>query len=191
MATAADGRYPVTYDVQYPEDGLSRLTTVLRPLMWIPCWILDAILGGPGWLALILVILFRRKYPQWLFDYNVERARYSARVAAYSLLLTDRYPSVDDAQSVTLDIEPPDMSRLSRWMPLIKWLLALPHYVVTALLGILAVLATVVAWFSILLTGNYPRGLFGFVVGYERWSMRVNAYAWLLTTDRYPPFRLS
>ncbi len=185
----ANGDYPLTYDVDYPEDGLSRLTTLLRPLMLIPCMILNILMVGPVSIPLILIILFRRKYPRWLFDFNVERTRYAARVSAYASLLTDEYPSTEDAQAVTLECEYPD--HLTRWMPLVKWLLAIPHWVIVIALSFLSILATAAAWFSILLTGRYPRGLFGFVVGVERWSLRVSAYDALLITDRYPPFRLS
>ena len=80
---------------------------------------------------------------------------------------------------------------LNRWLPLAKWFLAIPHYIVLAFLGIAAAVCIVIAWFAILFTGRYPRGLFDFVLGVGRWSVRVSAYAFLLTTDRYPPFSLS
>jgi uncharacterized protein DUF4389 len=137
------------------------------------------------------MILFREKYPRWWFDWNLELTRFSSRVALYGALLDDRYPSTDEAQSLRLDIPYPDArSDLNRWLPLVKWLLAIPHYIVLVFLGIAAVVCIVIAWFAILFTGRYPRDLFDFVLGVGRWSVRVSAYAFLLTTDRYPPFSL-
>jgi hypothetical protein len=142
-------------------------------------------------LPVLLMLLFRRKYPGWWFDWNLEFTRFSARVYAYLALLDDRYPSTDEEQSVHLDIERPDAARLSRGLPLVKWFLAIPHFIVLLALGIGAFFVIVFAWFAILFTGRYPRGAFGYVVGVFRWSLRVSAYAFLLTTDRYPPFRLA
>jgi len=139
----------------------------------------------------LLMILFRRKYPRWWFDWNLALAKFSTRIAAYVLLLRDEYPSTDEEQAVHLDITYPDVeTELSRGLPLVKWLLAVPHYIVLFFLGIAAFVVVVVCWFVILFTGRYPRGLFDFVVGTMRWALRVKAYAFLLTTDRYPPFRL-
>ena len=140
--------------------------------------------------ATVLMLVFRQLYPRWWFDFGVELARFSARVGAYLFLLTDKYPSTVDAQSVHLVVDYPEAAELNRWLPLVKWLLAIPHYIVLAVLGIVAVLVTIVAWFAILITGNYPRGMFDFVVGVGRWSARVWAYAFLLVTDDYPPFSL-
>jgi hypothetical protein len=141
--------------------------------------------------ATLLMILFRMKYPRWWFDFSRELARFSARVSAYLGLLTDRYPSTTEEQAVHLDIDYPDVERdLNRWLPLVKWILAIPHYLVLVVLVVVALLAIIVAWFAILITGRYPRPLFDFVVGVGRWSLRVNAYAFLLVTDRYPPFSL-
>jgi hypothetical protein len=138
------------------------------------------------------MIIVRMRYPRWWFDFSRELTRFEARVGAYMALLTDRYPSTVEEQSVHLDIEYPDVERdLNRWMPLVKWLLAIPHYVVLAFLGIGAIFAIVAAWFAILVTGRYPQVLFDYVVGVGRWSLRVNAYAFLLVTDRYPPFSLN
>jgi len=112
-------------------------------------------------------------------------------VGAYLCLLTDQYPSTVEEQAVHLEIAYPDAAKdLNRWMPIVKWLLAIPHYVVLAFLAVGAVFAVLIAWFAILFTGQYPRGLFDFVVGVGRWGLRVNAYAFLLVTDRYPPFSL-
>jgi hypothetical protein len=141
--------------------------------------------------ATALMIIFRQRYPRWWFDFSRELTRFGARVGAYLVLLTDQYPSTVDEQSVHLEIDYPDVkSDLSRWMPLVKWLLAFPHYIVLFFLAIAAFFAVVIAWFAILVTGRYPRALFDFVVGVGRWCLRVNAYAFLLVTDRYPPFSL-
>ena len=135
------------------------------------------------------MILFRRKYPRWWFDWNLELTRFSNRVSAYFMLLRDEYPSTDEEQAVHIEIEYPDAERdLNRWLPLVKWLLAIPHYIVLAFLGVAVLVVTVIAWFAIVFTGRYPRGMFNFVVGWSRWALRVSAYAFLLVTDRYPPF---
>ena len=151
------------------------------------------IVGAGGILVAgpLLMILFRQKYPRWWFDWNLELTRFSARVSLYGALLDDRYPSTDEAQSLRLDMPYPDArTDLNRWLPLVKWLLAIPHYIVLVFLGIAAFVCIVFAWFAILFTGRYPRGLFEFVVGVGRWCTRVGAYAFLLVTDRYPPFSL-
>ncbi len=137
------------------------------------------------------MIVFREWYPRWWFDFGRELTRFRARVAAHLAALTDRYPSTDEEQSVHLEIDYPDVQRdLNRWLPLVKWLLAIPHYVALIVLWPMAIFAVVVAWFAILATGHYPGALFDFVVGVGRWSPRVDAYAFLLVTDRYPPFSL-
>jgi len=141
--------------------------------------------------ATALMIIVRQRYPRWWFDFARELTRFGYRVGAYLVLLTDRYPSTVDEQAVHLDIDYPDVPRdLNRWMPLVKWLLAIPHFIVLGLLAIAAFFAVVIAWITILATGHYPRGLFDFVVGVGRWGLRLNAYAFLLVTDRYPPFSL-
>jgi len=141
--------------------------------------------------ATALMILFTQSYPRWWFDFARELTRFGARVAAYFVLLTDQYPSVVEEQSVHLEIDYPDVKTdLNRWMPLFKWFLAIPHYIVLGFLSIGAIFAVIFAWFAILFTGNYPKGLFDYVVGVSRWALRVEAYALLLVTDEYPPFSL-
>ena len=206
------GAYPLRFDVAYPDRDLNRLTTAFRIIVAIPilavlaavsghqeayanaehAWSFGAGAGGLLFLGPLLMILFRQKYPRWWFDWNRELMRFSARVGAYLALMDDRYPSTDEQQSVALDFAYPDVERdLNRWLPLVKWLLAIPHYIVLAFLWIGAIVAVVVAWFAILFTGRYPRGLFDFVLGVFRWTNRVIAYAFVLVTDEYPPFRLS
>ena len=146
-------------------------------------------IGAGFYIAIALMILFRKKYPRWWFDWNLELSRFGARIGAYVSLLRDEYPSTDEQQAVTLEIAYPDAEQLNRVMPLIKWILAIPHYIILGLLGILVFFVTVIAWFAILIVGRYPRGLFNFTVGYARWANRVWAYSALMVTDRYPPFR--
>ena len=201
--------YPARLDIDYPEEGLSRLTTFFRAIWVIPILaVLTALTGGvPSYrdlgdtalivassgglltAPLLLTILFRRKYPRWWFDWHLELSRFSQRVYAYLLLMRDEYPSTDEEQAVRLELDYPDAERdLNRWLPLVKWLLAIPHFVILAALWVIALLLVAVAWFAILFTGRFPRGLFRFVLGVSRWTLRVTAYAFLLTTDRYPPF---
>ena len=192
--------HPVHLTVDYPDRPLNRLTTALRAVVVLPVLaVLVVVSSGPsvatvgGLLVLgpLLMIVFRRKYPRWWFEFNLQMQRFSNRVFAYVALLDDRYPSTTDEQSVHLDYDYPDVERdLNRWLPLVKWLLAIPHYVVLVPLFVAAVVGVVVAWFAILFTGRYPRAIFDFVTGVLRWSNRVTAYAFTLVTDRYPPFSL-
>jgi hypothetical protein len=203
--------YPVRFSVEYPERELNRVTTFFRLFMALPILVLAGSVGGAvlewtteqgesaaaaaGGLLFfgpLLMILFRRKYPKWWFEWNRELSRFSSRVGVYLGLMDDRYPSTDEQQSVHLDIDYPDAStELNRWLPLVKWLLAIPHYIVLFFLTIGAVFAVIAAWFAILFTRRYPRGLFDYVEGVMRWHNRVLGYAVLLVTDRYPPFRLA
>jgi hypothetical protein len=206
----AGSSYPVQFDVEYPDRELNRLTTGFRIFMAIPIAIVLATLGGEStayagdhWQAgatfgglvtfsPLLLILFRQKYPRWWFDWNLELLRFQNRVGAYLALLNDQYPSTDEHQSVRLELPYPDAKRdLNRWLPLVKWLLAIPHFIVLAFLWLAALFVIIFAWFAILFTGRYPRGLFEFVVGVGRWTNRVTAYAFVLVTDQYPPFSLS
>jgi len=205
--------YPVQFDVEYPDRELNRLSTAFRIFAAIPILILIAFLAGPasgtstwghhttnfGFAALgvvfiptLLMLVFREKYPRWWFDWNLELMRFANRVGVYLALMDDRYPSTDERQSVTLDMPYPDAKNgLSRWLPIVKWILAIPHFIVLAFLSIAAFFVVVYAWFAILFTGRYPRGAFDFVLGVSRWYNRVVGYAFVLVTDKYPPFRLS
>jgi len=205
-----NGTYPVEFSVDYPERPLDRLTSAFRLFVAIPILIVfGAVSGGGAWytsnnggggrtaaaggllfLGPLLLILFRQKYPRWWFNWNLELLRFSNRVAVYLALMDDRYPSTDEQQAVHLEIPYPDAERLNRWLPLVKWLLAIPHYIVLLFLDIGVLVSVVVAWFAILFTGRYPRGLFDYVEGVYRWHNRVIGYALILVTDRYPPFSL-
>ena len=200
--------YPVRFSVDYPDRPLNRLTTFFRLVVAVPILIVLAVVSGTTWewssgqrsfalasaggllfAAPLLLIVFRQKYPRWWFDWNLELQRFTTRVGVYLALMDDRYPSTDEEQSVHLTYTYPDARQdLNRWLPLVKWLLAIPHYVVLVIASIVVV---IVAWFAILFTGRYPRGMFDFVEGVIRWGNRVTGYAFTLVTDRYPPFSLS
>ena len=204
--------YPANLNVDYPDRNLNRLTSFFRIFTIIPIAIVYGLLGGgwvwwgnraPGWnwqfttvafvvLPLVLMILFRKKYPKWWFDWNLALSRFSYRVTSYFALLRDEYPSTDEEQAIHLDMVYPDaQTELGRGMPIIKWILAIPHWIILYFLGIAAWICIIIAWFAILFTGRYPKGLFEFVVGVLRWGFRVVAYALLMITDKYPPFSLS
>jgi Domain of unknown function (DUF4389) len=198
--------YPVTFSVDYPERQLNRLTTFFRVFTAIPILIVLTLLPGSSigsysaaasitagsivFVPVVLLLLFRKKYPRWWFDWNLELLRFSNRIGVYLFLMDDEYPSTDEMQSVHLDFPYPDVERLERALPLVKWLLAIPHYVVLFFLYIGVLFAVIAAWFAILFTGRYPRGIFSFVEGTFRWGNRVTGYAFTLVTDQYPPFRL-
>ena len=194
MSAQMTNAYPARLDVDYP-DNLDRLSTLLRLIFAIPIMLLVALMSYAQNNVIVLptlvMILVRQKYPRWWFDFNLEYTRFTGRINAYLALLTDRYPSTDEEQSVHIEVDYPNAAQLNRFLPLIKWLLALPHYIVLAVLVILSTLAEIVAWVAIVATGSYPRPLFNFVVGVQRYSLRVSAYAFLMATDRYPPFSLS
>jgi hypothetical protein len=189
VEAAVPSTYPVNVEFEYREP-LNRLTTFFRLFTIIPIAIVYGLLSQVVVISTLLMLVFREKYPGWWFDYNRAYAGFSLRVESYALLLTDRYPATDDSQGVTLELPPPPAD-LNRWLPLVKWLLLIPHYIVLAFLAIGALFAVVFAWFAILFTGRYPRALFDYVSGVLRWGLRVAAYGFLLTTDQYPPFRLS
>ena len=213
MSTPQD-QYPVQFSVDYPDRKLNRLTTFFRVFTIIPIAIVLGTVSGAVWtyqydrakdvvvatsvgaggllvFGPLLMILFRQKYPRWWFDWNLNLSRFTNRVFVYLALMEDRYPSTDEEQYVHLDIVYPDARQdLNRWLPLVKWFLAIPHYIVLGFLWIGAVVAVIISWFAVLFTGRYPRGLFDYVEGVFRWGNRVEAYAFLMATDRYPPFRL-
>lgn len=187
--------YPVRLTIDRPDRPLNRVTTAFRLVLALPILVLLYLLNwgrssGLLTLPVALMLLFRRKYPHWWFEWHLQLARFEARACAYVLLLDDRYPSTDDEQGVHLDIDEPDAATLNRWLPLAKWFLAIPHLVVLAVLFVGVIGATIAAWIAILFTGRYPHRLFGYVEGVLRWASRVQGYAFTLVTDRYPPFRL-
>jgi|WetSurMetagenome_2_1015567.scaffolds.fasta_scaffold33550_3 hypothetical protein len=198
--------FPLKFDVDYPDRKLNRVSSAFRFLWIIPIAIIVGMLswggsqhGGDNWawgttavlfFPTVLMLLFRQKYPRWWYDWNLNLTRFLARVWVYAALLRDEYPSTDEEQAVHLDFPYPDAQQLSRGLPLVKWFLAIPHWIILYFLSIAAFFCIVVAWFAILFTGRYPRALFDFVVGVGRWWLRVEAYAILLITDEYPPFSL-
>jgi hypothetical protein len=203
--------YPAKLKIDYPDRQLNRLTSFFRIFTVIPIAIVIALLSGPGlswkspssswqigaatgtilFFPTLLMIVFQKKYPKWWFDWNLSITRFGSRVLSYLSLFTDVYPSTDEEQSVHIDISYPDVKKdLISWYPLVKWFLAIPHYIVLAFLCFAAFICVIIAWFAILFTGKYPRGLFDFVVGVYRWDIRVAAYAFILVTDKYPPFSM-
>jgi hypothetical protein len=204
--------YPIRFFVDYPDRPLNRVTTGFRIVVAVPILVVLGAVDGGTWqwsqgngatavavgaggllfFGPLLMILFRQKYPRWWFDWNLELQRFSNRVAIYLALMDDRYPSTTDHQTVHLDYDYPDAaSDLNRWLPLVKWFLAIPHYIVLIFVNIGALVVVIVAWFLVLFTGRYPRGAFDFVAGVLRWDNRVLGYAFTLITDRYPPFSLA
>jgi hypothetical protein len=184
--------YPVRFSVDYPDRPLNRLTTGFRVFTAIPIAIVLGLLQRTVLVfPVILMLVFRQKYPRWWYDWNLELSRFQNRFAAYSLLMDDRYPSTDDHQAVRLEYPEVSGPELNRWLPLVKWFLAIPHYVVLLFLWLATIFVVIFVWFAILFTGRYPRGAFEFVEGVMRWSTRVGGYAFDLVTDAYPPFTLS
>lgn len=197
--------YPARFEVDYPQK-LDKLTTFFRIFTVIPILVVlgiliggstdvqyfgQVVIAGQGiiFMAPLVMILFRQKYPRWWFNWNLEYMRFNFRILSYMYLLRDEYPSTDEEQAVHVDLDYPDAKKLNRWLPLVKWFLAIPHFIILIILFFVVVLFVICAWFSILFTGKYPKVLFDFIVGYCRWSLRVSAYAFLLITDEYPPFK--
>jgi hypothetical protein len=201
--------YPVSLKIDYPARDLNRLTSVFRFLLFIPIAMILVLVSGPSgdsareasrfpfavggivFIPTVLMLLFRWKYPKWWFDWNLNLSKFSLRVVSYLWLLTDRYPSTDEEQTVHLTVKYPDVTKeLKVGLPLVKWFLAIPHYFILVFLFVGAIGAVIISWFAILFTARYPRGLFDYVVGVLRWGVRVSGYAFLLVTDVYPPFSL-
>ncbi|MCX6005140.1 MAG: DUF4389 domain-containing protein [Chloroflexi bacterium] len=201
--------YPVNLTIDYPDRKLNRLTTFFRVFVAIPIIIVFFLLMGGNYqyaakdgfgtwvsgmgfvmIPVVLMLLFRKKYPKWWYDWNLELTKFSYRVNAFLYLMTDVYPSTDEEQVVHIELPYPEAAALNRWLPLVKWFLAIPHCIVLVFLGIAELVVVIIAWFAILFTGNYPKSFFDFIIGVSRWSLRVTAYACLLVTDKYPPFRL-
>jgi hypothetical protein len=209
MSTVPDS-YPVTFSIDFPEKPLNRTTSFFRIFAIIPIaiilglligahtqwkaethWVIGAGTGSIVVFPLLLMILFRQKYPRWWFDWNLELTRFLMRVIAYLSLMRDEYPSTDEQQAVHMEMKYPEAKAdLNQLLPLVKWFLAIPHYIVLFFMDIAVVFCVIIAWFSILFTGNYPKDLFTFVEGVFRWELRVLGYAFLMVTDKYPPFGL-
>lgn len=185
--------YPISLSIDYPDKKMNRITTFFRLLIAIPILIILGFIGGGlVFIPTVLMLLFLQKYPRWWFDWNLALTKFGTRVWAYLALLRDEYPSTDDERLYHMEIPYPKAEEeLHRWLPLVKWLLGVPHYIMLALLAVAAAVAVIIAWFAILLTGRYPRALFDYVEGVFRWGLRVAAYTFVLATDRYPPFKLS
>ena len=210
--------YPAQLQID-AQERLGRASTIFRIILIIPIALLlnflvsggesttvvvnrsgDVVSQATSWgtgivgtlfFVTLLMILFRKRYPRWWFDFNLALHRFIARVLAYLFLLTDKYPSTEDEQNVHLDLKYPDaQTELMRDMSLVKWLLSIPHYIVLFFLWIAAYVVIVLSWFAIIFTGRYPKAFFDFVVGVMRWSWRVQSYAFILATDKYPPFSL-
>jgi hypothetical protein len=211
MVSPLPADYPVSLTVDAAEGDRNRVTCGFRLFLAIPILVLAGTDGG-GTYALAgndgratvsaaggllvggpaLMILFREKYPRWWFDWNVALLRFLNRVGAYLFMLRDEYPSTDEEQAVHLEIPYPDVrADLNRWLPLVKWFLAIPHYIALVFVSIGVFFALIAAWFAVVITGRYPSGIRDFVVGAMRWHNRVTAYAFILVTDRDPPFRLA
>jgi len=202
--------YPAKLTIDFPEK-LDRFTTFFRIIMAIPILIILSLISGSSenhelsenvrlvynsggilFLATVLMIVFREKYPKWWYDWNIALLKFSTRVASYLFLLRDEYPSTDEEQAVHIEIPYPDVKKdLNRWLPLVKWFLAIPHYIILVFLYVAAIICVIISWFAIVLSAKFPKGIFDFIVGVIRWTIRVSAYAFLLTTDKYPPFTLN
>ena len=185
--------YPVKLKINYLKSS-NRLTALFRFILVIPIvFILGLISTYAEALsfAIAMMLLFQEKYPKFWFEWNIGITKFAYRIAAYFFLMQDDYPSTDQAQSVQITVPYPEVKNdLKRWMPLVKWILVIPHIIVLVFLFIGVIFSTIFALLAILLTGKYPQEIFNFVEGFLRWTLRVSAYALLLTTDEYPPFRL-
>lgn len=202
--------YPAKLTIDFPEK-IDRFTTFFRIIMAIPILIILSLISGSSenheigvnvqfvynsggilFLATVLMIVFREKYPKWWYDWNIALLKFSTRVASYLFLLRDEYPSTDEEQAIRIEIPYPDVkNELNRWLPLVKWFLAIPHYIILAFLYVAAIICVIISWFAIVFSAKFPKGIFDFIVGVIRWTIRVSAYAFLLTTDKYPPFTLN
>lgn len=184
--------YPLRFDVEYPE-RLSRLLILVKWLLAIPHLLILYVLSALVNIILLIAffaILFTKRFPKGLFDLVVNVYRWQANVNSYVGLLRDEYPPFSwepGKYPVTYEVDYPE--ELGRWKPLVKWLLAIPHYIVLMLIYIVALVVWIIAFFAILFTGRFPRGMFDFIVGVMRWGYRVNVYVYFLR-DEYPPFSL-
>mmetsp|Transcript_12298 Transcript_12298/g.29571 ORF Transcript_12298/g.29571 Transcript_12298/m.29571 type:complete len:269 (-) Transcript_12298:213-1019(-) len=186
--------YPARLEVDYREDDVSRIEVLLRIFKIIPVLLFSAFVGSTLYLSTLIMVMFQLKYPRWWFDFRLEYKRYSTRIGTFVALMTDKYPSTTDEQIVHLDIDYPgqDVSQsMNRWGPLYKIILSVPHFFICFALKIGYLLALVVVWIYLLVAGGkYPKFIFDYIVSYWRWSLRYDAYTFLLVTDEYPPFSM-
>jgi hypothetical protein len=195
---APAGAHPAYLDLDAPLE-IARWRPLVHWLLAIPQLIIAAVLGYVAyvvWVICFFAVLFTRRVPDGLFAFQVMTQRYNWRASSYAMFMRESYPPFD---FTTVDVDPggdpaivgvQHPGEVNRWLPLVKWLLAIPHYIVLAVLGIVVFVVLVIAWFAVIITGRYPQGLRDFLVGYSRWSWRVWAYV-LLLRDEYPPFTLS
>jgi|tagenome__1003787_1003787.scaffolds.fasta_scaffold20849642_3 hypothetical protein len=189
------GGYPVVLELERDHD-VANWRPLVNWLLAIPHWIVLYVLGIAAfvlWVVSIFVVLFTERNP--FLGFQTMYLRYYWRVTSFAAFMRNEYPPFDFAtdpalvvrDAAVVDVDDP--GEMNRWLPLVKWLLAFPHYVVLWLLGIAAFVVIVIAFFAVLFTGRWPEGMRDFVVGYFRWYTRVHAYVFLLT-DAYPPFSL-
>ena len=149
--------------------------------------------GTAGLIVLptLLALLFRGKYPSYVLTFNHALIELSTRLAAYVLILNDKYPSIESNSKVSVVF--PDVDggkKLNRWLLLVKWILALPHYIVGIVYLLISLVVTVIAWVQTSITGKYPRWAGEIVFGTIAYWNRVQGYMLLLVTDKYPSFKL-
>jgi hypothetical protein len=190
-APPAGSAYPVRLDIQYA-DSLSRLTFA-KWILAIPQYLIVSALNSVFNVISVVAffaIIFTGTYPRSLFDFAVNTQRWRMNLVAYVMLIRDEYPpfSFEPGQyPVTFEVDYP--TKLARFAPLYKWILAIPHFIIVGVLGLVAFVVVFIAGFSVLFTGKYPEGMYKFVVGVQRWTMRATLYAQFMT-DEYPPFSL-
>jgi uncharacterized membrane protein HdeD (DUF308 family) len=197
-SAAPASAYPVSVDFERPLE-VPRWRPLVNWLLVIPQLIVVQVLGFVyGVLALVsfFTVLFTKQVPDGIFGVQAMIDRYSWRVTSFHLFMGDEYPPFSFATTAADDgiysaryaIQEP--GEMNRWLPLIKWLLVIPHYIVLLFLFIGVAVVALVSFFVVLFTGKYSEGMRNYIIGVERWALRVSAYA-TFRTDVYPPFRLS
>ena len=177
----------------------NRATTFFRPILIIPILIFVGTFSSSNSGAtsisftlavpVLLALVFRNIYPSYIYGFNQSFLELQNRISLYALYLTDEFPSIEKSKYVTITLpEVRGGKALNRWLPLVKWLLAIPLYVVGVVYLAVTVIYTIIAWFNILFTGKYPKFAIDFVVGTVQFWNRVTGYAFILVTDEYPTF---
>jgi hypothetical protein len=189
--------YPVDFQADYPEGGISRWRALFQGLLLIPHFIvlLFVYIGVyVVWIITWFAILFTGKYPEGMFNFLAGALKWGNRVNGFQYWFTEDYPpfSLDDEPDypVRTRIDYPPNGKIARWRVLVHWLLAIPHFIVVAFLFIAEYIILVITFFSILFTRKWPRSMFDFTVGIIRWRTRANAYGYFWMTEEYPPFSL-